>query len=548
MPAPAPRAPSIDGGLLAAPSLPEGPTLLASNAERLSRWDHDFQGRTTARLRPAVRLEVLALARRFAERSGFSPGASLAPSPGGSLPGLVVAGHQPELYHPGVWVKNFAAAAIAEKSQGVAINLIVDNDVPKSASLRVPRWEGESLRWKRVEFDSWQGEIPYEDYRVSDASLFDSFASRVLETLPGTIANPLLESFWPGAIEAGRFTDLVGLRFAAARHAVEADWGVQNLEIPLSALCESEGFLWFACHLLADLPRFRRVHNDALLHHRALHGIRSKNHPVAALGVQGDWVESPFWIWRASAPRRRPLMVRQRSRTMELRIGGEDAPLLEIPLSADRDACCAVEQLLTLPGRGIRLRTRALTTTMFARYLLGDLFLHGIGGAKYDELGDEIARRFFRFEPPPYMTLSMTLWLGLRDNPGAARELGSVHRTLRDLSFNPERYLEGPIGEPIRAWISAKQAAIAGPLESHAQRVERFREIRRCNRELEREVAALRTTLLNDRDRLKLAVQENATARSREYGIVLYPSRKLRDAMTQVMQSLEGGTGESSRS
>ncbi len=84
---------------------------------------------------------------------------------------------------------------------------------------------------------------------------------------------------------------------------------------------------------------------------------------------------------------------------MELRIAGEDNVLIELPLNPDSEACCAVERLRDLPARSIRLRTRALLTTMYSRLLLGDLFIHGIGGSKYDELGDEIMRRFLGFEP-----------------------------------------------------------------------------------------------------------------------------------------------------
>ena len=77
---------------------------------------------------------------------------------------------------------------------------------------------------------------------------------------------------------------------------------------------------------------------------------------------------------------------------------------------------------------------------MFTRYLLGDLFIHGIGGAKYDELGDEIARRFFGIEPPGFLTLSLTLWLGpARPTAASARDLASVDRALRDLLYNPDR-------------------------------------------------------------------------------------------------------------
>ena len=97
------------------------------------------------------------------------------------------------------------------------------------------------------------------------------------------------------------------------------------------------------------------------------------------------------------------------------------------------------------PGRrSVRLRTRALTTTLFSRFLLGDLFIHGIGGAKYDELGDEIARRFFGIEPPGFLTLSMTLWLGLPADPATPADLAGVERGLRDLRFNPDRHLSEP--------------------------------------------------------------------------------------------------------
>jgi len=366
-----------------------------------------------------------------------------------------------------------------------------------------------------------------------DEGLFASFADRARAALGGTPPDPVLDEFWPRALGFRGLTRRLGLRFALARRAVEASWGVRNLEVPLSAVCETEAFLWFASHLLAHLPRFRQVHNDALGRYRALYGIRSKNHPVPALGRQGDWLEAPFWAWRAGEPRRRPLFARQLARTMELRIGGDDQTLLELPLGPDREACCAVERLLTLPGRGVRLRTRALTTTMFARRLLGDLFLHGIGGAKYDELGDEISARFFGTESPGYLTLSMTLWLGLGDDPAASGRLAGVERAIRDLTWNPDRHLPPDAGAD--PWVEAKRRAVFGPVETHSQRLERFRQIRRCNDALQGLVAARREALVGERGELAARVQRNAVARSREYALVLHSRRRLREALGNLL-------------
>jgi hypothetical protein len=333
------RAPSTDGALLAVPSLDEASRQFPQNASRLAAWDHDFQGRRAHWLRGMVHREVVAAARGFLAKHGLDMPREPAIENGEMAPPLVVTGHQSELFHPGVWVKNFATAAIARAHQGLGLNLIVDNDLPKSSSIRVPVRTGDRLRTVRVEFDQWKGEAPYEDLRVHDESLFASFRDRVRAVLAGLVPDPILDDFWPRAIALAREEPILGHRLAVARRHIEADWGVHNLEIPLSDLCQTEGFLWFACHILAQLPRFQEVHNRALADYRTLYGIRSSHHPVAALGVQGDWREAPFWVWRMGQPRRRALMVRQLRRTMLLRIAGEDAPLLELPLAPDREAC-----------------------------------------------------------------------------------------------------------------------------------------------------------------------------------------------------------------
>ena len=219
---------------------------------------------------------------------------------------------------------------------------------------------------------------------------------------------------------------------------------------------------------------------------------------------------------------------------MEIRIGGEDDPLMEIPLAPDREACCAVERLMSLPALGVRLRPRALTTTMFARLMLGDLFVHGIGGAKYDELGDEVVRGFFRVEPPGFLTLSMTSWLGLGLDPASPERLHEVDRLLRDLTFNPDRHLEGELTPDILGWVEAKRSAIAGPVETRGQRLARFAAIRRSNEALQPLVREQRERLLAERTRLRDGLRRNALARNREYSLVLHSRRRLRDAMRRV--------------
>ncbi len=528
------RAPATDGGLLVDPPGDEALGLLAANAQTLSGWDYDVQGRSAHWLRAQTRREVLTLARAFLRRYGFDAAPERETDADADRP-LVVTGHQPELFHPGVWGKNFATAGLAHAAGGLALNLIVDNDIPKGSDIRVPalrdgRWTGVP-----VPFDTWHGEIPYEDWKVVDESVFTTFADRARDVLDGAIAHPLLENFWPRAVRRGREVDAVGMRFSLARREIEADWGVANLELPLGQLCQTEGFLWFASHLIAQLPRYQEVHNGCLAEYRSAHRIRSRHHPVAALGREGDWLEAPFWAWRAgSRARRRPLLARQRGRTMELRIGGEDEILVELPLHADGEACCAVERLRDLPADSVRIRTRALTTTAFARFFLGDLFLHGIGGAKYDELGDAISARFFGIEPPGFLAISMTARLGLPVEPVTPADVLEIDRRLRDLTFNPDRDLPEPSSPELRKLIEEKRAALAGPISTRRDRVARAVALRRINAAMQPWVAEQRAEMLERRRSILAGLRSSRMAGSREFASVLHSEDRLRGAFRDV--------------
>jgi hypothetical protein len=535
------RAPAADGALLADPPAGEIRRVLAENRRALTDWNYDFQGRSASWLRLEARRHAIADARSFLSQYGAAvpeetSGSSVEAAD--DLP-LIVTGHQPELFHPGVWVKNFAAAAIARAVGGRALNLIVDNDLPKSASIRVPSDPARHVsRANRVEYDDGRrGEVPFEDLDVADEACFARFPDGVRKVLAGDgVADPVLDEFWPLAMSRRAEISNRGRRFALARHDEEARWGYVNHELPLGSLCEEESFLWFVSHILAQLPRFQEIHNEALAEYRAAYGIRSRHHPVPALSRQGDWREAPFWVWRASAPRRQPLLVRQTGRTMQLRIANEDEAFLELPLAPDREACCAVDRLRELPSRSIRLRTRALTTTMFSRYILGDLFIHGIGGAKYDELGDEIAGRFFGLEPPRFLTVSMTIWLGLPVDPVSTHDLRNLNRRIRDVRYNPDRILAETEPNPteVRTLLEKRAEAIASPQSTHRERKARWKAIRVCNQAIQPFVNNELVELETRRRQIESGLDWNRLAQNREFSLVLHSRSRLRELFARV--------------
>ena len=241
---------------------------------------------------------------------------------------------------------------------------------------------------------------------------------------------------------------------------IERQWGAGNLELPISRLCELDPFLWFVGHVLAQLPRFCEVYNQILAEYREVNHVRSRTHPVPELIEKDGWLEAPFWVWRRGDTVRSRLFARQVGREVLLSDGREE--FVRLPLSPTMDACCAVEVLRDLPQKGIRLRPRALTTTLFSRLCLADLFVHGIGGAKYDEMTDRILTRFFGVPVPGFLTLTATLHAELAEPfPVAPEDAARIQRLLRDLHWNPDRHLSADQDPEAGRLIAEKESLVS---------------------------------------------------------------------------------------
>src|SRR5262249_4351477 len=129
-------------------------------------------------------------------------------------------------------------------------------------------------------FDDRRAEEPYEERTVQDEALFASLPGRVRL---GCGFEPLLSEFWTEAMRAAQRAPLVGERFAAARRVLERRWGCHNLELPVSRICDSEPYAWFACDLLTNLPRLHAAYNASVHEYRERYGLRSTSHPVPDL-------------------------------------------------------------------------------------------------------------------------------------------------------------------------------------------------------------------------------------------------------------------------
>ncbi|TWU26109.1 hypothetical protein [Bythopirellula polymerisocia] len=443
---------------------------------------------------------------------------------------LIFTGHQPELFHPGVWYKNFSAARLAKASGGTAINLIIDSDLCRAPAIRIPTGSANDPAVEHVAYDKIAASVPYEERQVADQRLWHTFGERSADTIQPLVKAPMVRDWWPTVVSSSSKSKL-GIALSQARHRLERAWGSYSWEVPQSMLCQLEAFRLFALHLFVHAERFRQSYNSALSQYRIVHRLRNLAHPVPDLHSEADWIETPFWVWSTAAPVRRPLYVQTHSSECYLSDRHDFAESL--PIDSDSESDLASSKLADLESRGIKIRTRALTTTLFVRLFLADVFIHGIGGAKYDQVTDLLCRNFLGIELPPYATVSGTLHLPI---PHIAPELASenfLRQEMRDLLYHPESHLEdmrlGPEDKAqIEQLISSKQKWVHTK-KTPGNATVRHQEITSSNEQLQVWLANRKKHLEQEIFRSQRQDNISQILNSREYSYCLFPSESLQE-------------------
>jgi hypothetical protein len=525
------RAPQEDGAALLEPARADVAQMLAANRRALGSSRFEIQGLTLPELAALARQEFVARAK---QHTNAYLGSRRADDSSPERP-LIVSGHQPELFHAGVWFKNFLLSSLAARNGATAVNLIIDSDLARHTAIPVPQRRETLTTVSSIALDVAGTTIPYEERSIVDLPTFWEFPARVCAQLNDIAPHDhdqsprIVSLLWEKARQStavGRRAPPLGLVLAQARHALEGDIGLRTLEVPLSHVCQGQAFRRFVVFLLAELPTLWGIYNDSLAAYRMANRVRSATHPVPSLAAREGWLEAPLHLWTTPNPIRRHCFVRRTSTGVEL-TNFEDVRF-RLDVTHDGAADRAIEQLADAESRGIKLRPRALVTTLFARVFLSDLFIHGIGGAKYDELTDEIILRWFGLRPPRFLTATATFRLPIeRDEITREDVLRSAQR-LRDVKYRPESL----VGHP----LVTRDQALAEQLTSLADEKREYLErhaLRKARPEIYRGLARIQHSFANCLDPVATALQEQhqslieeyARARrlgSREFSFVLF--------------------------
>lgn len=509
---------------MAVPDLSQSLRIAKQNAELLDTASVKIAGEPLSEVRKQARLEASIEVQKFAQSLGLRerlPAKFTSP--------VIVTGHQPVLAHPGVWVKNACVDAAAQRAGGTGLNVVVDSDICSTQCITAPAGTAAAPLRSSLCFDTPQPPQPWEETHIQSREHLMGFGNAVVEHQRATWnIEPVAADYW-GAITEYESESLPNL-LTRARVAQESKWGWDNLEVTLSQLSRTDSFLKLLLHICQNAMEFHRIYNASVRAYRAANGVKNHRHPVPDLAETQQGLELPFWIWKSGASQRQPMYVRCTDSSLALSTGTE--LIADINTSTTDSAIADLKEL----SSQWNIRPRALITTLYLRLFIADLFIHGIGGAKYDEITDQIICDFFQLRPPVYLTLTATLRLPIVASPRSAEDVRKLKRSLRDLTYNPVAALSLPETHPLtiehRRLVAETQS---GDREHGRKRHRQFLEIRRQLKSL---VDERREVLQRELQEAQRQAAANQILGNREYAAILYPEEPLLELFGSVRDAV----------
>jgi hypothetical protein len=302
-----------------------------------------------------------------------------------------MSGHQPVIYHSGISFKVELLSRFSAASGALAVNISIDSDTGSDGAellwLAPDRKKGDLLIKGRS--IAQYGDALYAGQRIAEAPLVADVFSEAASDLSSC-----------GFLEAARrikgvgelYCRLAGINIVTAHATVRwlAKPELRVLELPISTLLSGdkgcEEFPKLVSELAYDYPRLVNVYNQTLDSYRAEHRIENQANPFPNMRSRVDndeslGVELPLW-----------------------RIAGDSRGVRReaiFSLAVDRGE-------LKCLSAGEYLATRGSITTMLLRGFCSDLFVHGLGGAKYDQFVDRFAVAYLGIKLPSYVVASRT--------------------------------------------------------------------------------------------------------------------------------------------
>lgn len=283
---------------------------------------------------------------------------------------IVMAGHQPVIYHPGLLFKNEHLSCFARDNKALAINVIIDTDEGDAGKLVWPLRQADSLALKSDTLSSSDGVFASQQVVSADQT------RELFQVMSGDLTTSGLQrAAETAAAVSSLYQKLADQPIAVANSLVR--WHFENrayLEVPLSHLLRIGVVREVLLSWVNDYERLVSTYNSTLEAFRSDHKIKNPANPFPNMRIDSTSVEAPFWL-----------------------VGSKDRS----PLVITRAAPPHVESDSYIAPRGS-------IVTLLLRGFCADFFVHGKGGGKYDPFVDRFAEAYLGVSLPQFVVASST--------------------------------------------------------------------------------------------------------------------------------------------
>lgn len=305
---------------------------------------------------------------------------------------IVMSGHQPVVYHPGLLLKEENLELFAEQNNYLPIHIVIDtdegdggallypevlplsaNDAQRSLNIREGRYA--SVHKRSISIANGIG--LYLHQKVAEREVVQEAFLRVENSL---ISLQMEEQLKVLIQVKALYERLSGVPIAVANSVVRwALRGRKHLEVPFSRFLKVPEVQSLLLDWIKGGRDFAHSYNHVLEQFRIERKIKNPANPFPNMGVREGSAELPFWIIDSSKGERRPCITP-----------------LEVSLSGTTTSFIA---------------PRGSITTLLLRGFCSDLFIHGKGGAKYDPFVDRLAESVLKIWLAPFVVASQDMRL-----------------------------------------------------------------------------------------------------------------------------------------
>ncbi|MDH4199221.1 MAG: hypothetical protein OEV66_02485 [Spirochaetia bacterium] len=315
---------------------------------------------------------------------------------------LIVNGHQAIFYHPGLVSKEILAFRAASQLKGNALSVILDHD-PNDLIFSYPAIKMEKSEFriqKKFKLLASKDSFHYFNLQLDLNGFFE-----ILENIAANLKphyreeslHFLEENFAILKRHAGKnSSDLV----VHSRMESLKQSGMNLLALKTSEITALQSWKQYCASINSDIAGFASAYNLALHDYRNAHGIKNHAQPVPDL----KYDELPFWVIDDNGKR----------------------------------------QKASYADKGKTLLPRAITLSIFLRLFASDVFVHGTGGARYDQVTNSIIQRFFRVTPLAFLVKTASLQIPVLEASPVSRYKNILpyskwQSQYRDFQYHPEK-------------------------------------------------------------------------------------------------------------